>query len=199
MPPALNEVLDNLTNALEALDPNKVRGVEHIKSDLKHLGPGKIVGANWLLEHLAKNATQLNKFDELIFESVEKISDVTGNVIRKVDLKATKGDRVKLYEYKSVAKAPPTSFKDQFVKDLKNPDVEVLSDIEWIFDGKKLNSLNKDAFVDELEKVKDALDDPRVFELFKEYNNDLDIRTAEKLIEVMKSNNEWFGEVFKVE
>ena len=204
VPPALSEVLDNLTRTLEGLDLSKVTGLDTVKADLKQSAFGKVVGANWTLAHIAKNLNHFKQFDNLIFESVEKIDDVTGQAIRRVDVKGVDNlpnglKQETLYEFKSVIKAPPTSFKEQFVKDLKTDGVKNLSQIKWIFDGKKLNALDKDAFVDELEKVKNALDDPRVFELFKEYNNDLDIRTAEKLIEVMKSNNEWFSEVFKVE
>ncbi|MEE0996397.1 MAG: hypothetical protein U0L74_03350 [Paludibacteraceae bacterium] len=32
---------------------------------------------------------------------------------------------------------PPLNFNEQFVKDLLNEDVEKLSQIKWIFDGKK--------------------------------------------------------------
>jgi hypothetical protein len=36
-----------------------------------------------------------------------------------------------------VSEVPPPPFNDQFVKDLLNKDVEDLSHIKWIFDGKK--------------------------------------------------------------
>jgi hypothetical protein len=36
-----------------------------------------------------------------------------------------------------VKELPPPPFNDQFVKDLLNKDVEDLSHIKWIFDGKK--------------------------------------------------------------
>jgi hypothetical protein len=36
-----------------------------------------------------------------------------------------------------VKELPPLNFNDQFVKDLLNKDVKDLSQIKWIFDGKK--------------------------------------------------------------
>jgi hypothetical protein len=42
------------------------------------------------------------------------------------------------FEFKSVSEVPPKNFNDQFVKDLLNGDVKDLSQIKWIFDGKKI-------------------------------------------------------------
>ena len=41
-------------------------------------------------------------------------------------------------EYKSVKDVPPANFLEQFGKDLKNSEVSDLSQIKWIFDGKKV-------------------------------------------------------------
>ena len=41
-------------------------------------------------------------------------------------------------EFKSVKDVPPANFLEQFGKDLKNTDVSDLSQIKWIFDGKKV-------------------------------------------------------------
>ena len=41
-------------------------------------------------------------------------------------------------EFKSVKDVPPANFLEQFGKDLKNTDVSALSQIKWIFDGKKV-------------------------------------------------------------
>ena len=41
-------------------------------------------------------------------------------------------------EFKSVKDVPPANFLEQFSKDLKNTDVSDLSQIKWIFDGKKV-------------------------------------------------------------
>ncbi|MBP5366629.1 MAG: hypothetical protein J6Y82_12055 [Bacteroidales bacterium] len=43
------------------------------------------------------------------------------------------------YEFKSVKDVPPANFLEQFGKDLKNTDVSDLSQIKWIFDGKKVS------------------------------------------------------------
>ena len=41
-------------------------------------------------------------------------------------------------EFKSVKDVPPANFLEQFSKDLKNSEVSDLSQIKWIFDGKKV-------------------------------------------------------------
>ena len=59
-------------------------------------------------------------------------------------------------EFKSVKDVPPANFLEQFGKDLKNSEVSDLSQIKWIFDGKKVtqdeltNAVNK--AIDELPK-----------------------------------------------
>ena len=40
---------------------------------------------------------------------------------------------------------PPSNFNDQFVKDLLNDDVKDLSQIKWIFDGKKISKKDLEA------------------------------------------------------
>ena len=40
--------------------------------------------------------------------------------------------------FKSVKDVPPANFLEQFGKDLKNTEVSDLSQIKWIFDGKKV-------------------------------------------------------------
>ena len=41
-------------------------------------------------------------------------------------------------EFKSVKDVPPANFLELFGKDLKNSEVSDLSQIKWIFDGKKV-------------------------------------------------------------
>ena len=41
-------------------------------------------------------------------------------------------------EFKSVKGVPPANFLEQFGKDLKNSEVSDLSQVKWIFDGKKV-------------------------------------------------------------
>ena len=43
------------------------------------------------------------------------------------------------YPFKSVKDVPPTNFLEQFGKDLANPDVSDLSQLKWVFDGKKVS------------------------------------------------------------
>ena len=41
--------------------------------------------------------------------------------------------------FKSVKDLPPDDFLEQFGKDLANPDVSDLSQLKWVFDGKKVS------------------------------------------------------------
>lgn len=62
-------------------------------------------------------------------------------MIRKVDVKdLTNSEAPILYEFKSVQSVPPGQFNSQFLKDLSNPDVSSLNQIQWIFDGRKAPS-----------------------------------------------------------
>ncbi|MDR1553265.1 MAG: hypothetical protein LBS69_07380, partial [Prevotellaceae bacterium] len=44
-------------------------------------------------------------------------------------------------------------FAEQFIKDLNMVDVKTIDQIQWIFDGKKISSLDKTKFLDELRKA----------------------------------------------
>ncbi len=55
------------------------------------------------------------------------------------------------YEFKSVTNIPPKNFAEQFLKDLEI--ANDLSQIKWYFDGRKTSTLNKELFLEELEKV----------------------------------------------
>ena len=59
-------------------------------------------------------------------------------------------------EFKSVKDVPPANFLEQFGKDLKNTDVSDLSQIKWIFDGKKVT---QDELTNAVNKAIDKLPD----------------------------------------
>ena len=59
-------------------------------------------------------------------------------------------------EFKSVKDVPPANFLEQFSKDLKNTDVSDLSQIKWIFDGKKVT---QDELTNAVNKAIDKLPD----------------------------------------
>ena len=56
-------------------------------------------------------------------------------------------------EFKSVKDVPPANFLEQFGKDLKNTDVSDLSQIKWIFDGKKAPADFKEKMLEEIKKL----------------------------------------------
>ena len=56
---------------------------------------------------------------------------------------------------KSVKDIPPANFLEQFGKDLKNSDVSDLSQIKWVFDGKKVSQQQlTDAIKETIDKWK---------------------------------------------
>lgn len=93
----------------------------------------------------------------LSFEVVEDINET----IRRVDLevknvsKSGKGKTSNIYyEFKSVKVIPPTHFLEQFSKDLANPNVTDLSQLKWVFDGKKIDVSSVEFKHIVLEKIK---------------------------------------------
>ena len=56
-------------------------------------------------------------------------------------------------EFKSVKDVPPANFLEQFGKDLKNTEVSDLSQIKWIFDGKKVLADFKGKMLEKIRKI----------------------------------------------
>jgi len=86
-----------------------------------------------------------------VFEFTTK---TTADNIRRVDVKVPNGfngNKDVFFEFKSVLDVPPSGFATQFVKDMDLPDVTDLNQLKWWFDGKKVNSLPKQDFIDALE------------------------------------------------
>ena len=87
---------------------------------------------------------------KLYFEVVEDAGDKT----RRVDLEVLDldlGEKV-FYEFKSVQKVPPSDFINQFEKDLML--ASDLSQIKWVFDGKKVPADFKEKMIDEIKRLK---------------------------------------------
>ena len=81
-----------------------------------------------------------------------KIDDVTGTIIRRIDVKSIKNQVTTLFEFKSVQPpSPPKGFADQFVKDMKLREVAAVDQLRWVFDGNKVTSLTKSDFINVLD------------------------------------------------
>ena len=80
-------------------------------------------------------------------------------------------------EFKSVKDVPPANFLEQFSKDLKNTEVSDLSQIKWIFDGKKVT---QQQLTDAIKKTIDEWKVPE--EISDKWNlNDIeDVQTFKK-------------------
>lgn len=87
----------------------------------------------------------------LSFEVVEDINET----LRRVDLVVPDEELgFVYYEFKSVKDVPPSHFLEQFSKDLANSKVTDLSQIRWIFDGKKVPADFKSKMLNERRKIK---------------------------------------------
>ena len=74
-----------------------------------------------------------------------------GEKVRRMDVTVGTVENMVYYEFKSVTNIPPKNFAEQFLKDLEI--ANDLSQIKWYFDGRKTSTLNKELFLEELEKV----------------------------------------------
>ena len=91
------------------------------------------------------------------------------------------------YEFKSVTNIPPKNFAEQFLKDLEIADD--LSQIKWYFDGRKISTLNKELFLEELEKVE--IDD----KLISKWTSNLQESTKKSFLEFIDDN---FNIIFQI-
>ena len=122
----------------------------------------------------------------LIFESVERV----GETVRRIDVKIPDGGKTKYLEFKSVSEIPPANFATQFVKDMQLSDVSNLDQIRWIFDGKKVSSLenNIDDFIDALDEV--DIPQSTIDKLVPDSN-----KTKDALLEIIEGN---FNNIFQL-
>ncbi len=143
--------LDDLTKGLDDLvsSGTKFEDIDKLVTDLEK-GGNFAEGAGWIQRHLTSNVDDFSG-KTLIFESVEKV----GESVRRVDIKIPDGNITKYFEFKSVGEIPPSNFATQFVKDMQISDVSDLGQLKWIFDDKKVSSLqnNIDDFIDALDNV----------------------------------------------
>ncbi len=91
------------------------------------------------------------------------------------------------YEFKSVTNIPPHDFAQQFLKDLEI--ANDLSQIKWYFDGKKISNLDKELFLEELEKVEIKR------ELIEKWINDSRRQSKDYFINFVSTN---FELIFKI-
>ena len=91
------------------------------------------------------------------------------------------------YEFKSITHIPPKNFARQFLKDLEV--AENLEQIKWYFDGKKISNLDKELFLEELEKVEIRR------ELIEKWINDSRQQSKDYFINFVSTN---FELIFKI-
>ena len=111
-----------------------------------------------------------------------------GSNVRRVDVVTTGENNNSIYyEFKSITHIPPKNFARQFLKDLEIADD--LSQIKWYFDGKKISTLNKELFLQELEKVEIRR------ELIEKWVGEAEKPSKESLLVFIE---EHFDEIFKI-
>ena len=120
----------------------------------------------------------------ITFESRLELGKTTRIVDVVVDASST---RPCYYEFKSVTNIPPHDFAQQFLKDLEI--ANDLSQIKWYFDGRKISTLNKELFLEELEKVE--IDD----KLISKWTSNLQESTKKSFLEFIDDN---FNIIFQI-
>ena len=109
-------------------------------------------GMEWAMRYLNKHGLKKGSSFEVSVkyaDDVEFKGKVGNKIERKTDLQVCQNgpevDGCTYFEFKSVKEVPPSNFNEQFVKDLLNIDVKDLSQIKWIFDGKKISKKDLEA------------------------------------------------------
>ena len=110
-----------------------------------------------------------------------------GEKVRRMDVTVGSVENMVYYEFKSVTNIPPKNFAEQFLKDLEI--ANDLSQIKWYFDGKKISTLNKELFLQELEKVEIKR------ELIEKWINDSRRQSKDYFINFVSTN---FELIFKI-
>jgi hypothetical protein len=177
--------LDELTEGLSSLinSGTKFQDIGKLATDLEK-GSNFAEGAGWIQRYITSH---INEFSgkTLIFESTEKV----GESIRRVDVKMPDGNINRYFEFKSVSEVPPSYFAVQFVRDMQLSDVTDLGQLKWLFDGKKVTSL--DGKVDDFIDALDAADIPQsVIDKFVPGT----IKTKDALLEIIENR---FNEIFQ--
>ena len=104
-------------------------------------------GERWIQRYFLSHPEEF-KGRVITFESQAYV----GSNVRRVDVVTTGENNNSIYyEFKSITHIPPKNFARQFLKDLEV--AENLEQIKWYFDGKKISNLDKELFLEELEKV----------------------------------------------
>ena len=178
--------LDDLTKGLDDLvsSGTKFEDIGKLVTDLEK-GGNFAEGAGWIQRYITSNVNEFSG-KTLIFESVEK----AGETVRRVDVKMPDGNITRYFEFKSVSEIPPTNFATQFVKDMQISDVSDLGQIKWLFDGKKVSSLENS--VDDFINSLDEIDIPQsVINKFTPGS----IKTKDALLDAIENR---FNDIFKV-
>ena len=137
----------------------------------------------WMQRYMMEHPDEF-KGRVITFESQ---ADVGSNV-RRVDVVTTGENNNSIYyEFKSITHIPPKNFARQFLKDLEV--AENLEQIKWYFDGKKISNLDKELFLEELEKVEIKR------ELIQKWINDSRQQSKDYFINFVSTN---FELIFKI-
>ena len=107
-----------------------------------------------------------------------------GEKVRRMDVTVGSVENMVYYEFKSVTNIPPKNFAEQFLKDLEI--ANDLSQIKWYFDGRKISTLNKELFLEELEIRR---------ELIEKWVGEAEKPSKESLLVFIE---EHFDEIFKI-
>ena len=159
-------------------------GFSKVVTDLQKTNGGFHIGANWTLEYLRRFGQNINP-NQIEFEAT-----LNG---RFVDIFFDNGSTRIFYEFKSVRSLPPESFSTQFLKDLEN--ATGLSEIKWIFDGKKISGNNGAFSVADRKVLLDELNTVTIDQDIIDKIMNIPNQTQANFISFLDSN---FNQIFEI-
>lgn len=189
--------LDNFGKTMASKPSIEFENFNNIISKLTDNNPQNSQAAHWIIQDITQNA---NEFVGKKWEIEFKVKNLDGNNAA-VDVAAR--DKSKFIEYKWLTSATVNKedFVREFIKrDLYNPDINSLSQLEWRIKGMKLSKTKALEYLKSVE-ASSALNNPKIRKLFenfgKQKNPSLSIDDTEDLLIFLDNNNDWYNLIFK--
>ncbi len=205
---SLNKIADfasatEFTHIVEKLNRlKKLDGIETLISDMGSYWT-KFKGSEFVLDYASKLDEALITGKRVKFEVKELIRNASGDVVDRIYDLTIDGTKYEMKAWSKWQRWSDGVIRKQFVRDLANPSLSKLDDLNWVFKkteditdatlkAKVINALKND-----LSKIEEAFDEDMVKKLFPADNTIRRTNYAEKLIENL-DRAENFKRVFTV-
>lgn len=182
---------------------NNCDGFNTIIGNLKNPNFGSADGANWIIEYIRQNGTLFTpnstSFEVSIFGGSRRYDVITGT-----------SSNSKFFEFKSWSSVPPSSFGQQIGYDLLNPNLNNLTQLEWIFEKAKLGNITqftsaqRQSFINAVNSQLTTFtptQKTKVLQVFQNYAASKNLPAFDDFSDVstfISTNTTWFNDVFKL-